>query len=208
LKTKNEKLYFLKYTLFHPFDGFYEIKYRDKGSLAIATVILLLYGVLQCVSFQYTGFVMNDNAIHEMNSITTFISSLSILLLFIVSNWTVTTLFNGKGKLKDIYTVTCYSLLPMMAISAIFVFVSNFIIEEEVIILYAFNIIGMVWFVYLMIAGLCVIHEYGFGLNIVTLLITLVAAIIIVFLGILFFTLMERMISFFTLVGREVTRRL
>lgn len=160
------------------------------------------------MSFQYTGFVINFNAIHEMNSFNTFISSLSILMLFVVSNWTVTTLFNGKGKIRDIFILTCYSLLPMIILSSVVVFASNFIIEEEAIILYAVQALGVVWFVYLMVAGLCVIHEYNFGLNITTIVVTFIAAVIIVFLGILFFTLIERMTNFFTLVGSELTRRL
>lgn len=203
-----EKLYYLKYALFHPFDGFYEVKYRGKGSALIAVLILVLYGVLQCISYQYKGFVINLNPLHEMNSINIFISSLSILLLFVVSNWTVTTLFNGKGTMRDILIITGYSLLPMIILSSIMVFASNFIIEEEAVILYALQALGIIWFVYLMIAGLCVIHEYSFGLNITTIAVTLIAAVIIVFLGILFFTLIERMVDFFTLVGRELTRRL
>ena len=62
--------------------------------------------------------------------------------------------------------------------------------------------------VFLILGGLCVIHEYSFGLNLVTLVITAVAAVILVFLGVLFFTLMERMISFFSSVLEEFMRRM
>jgi hypothetical protein len=203
-----EKLYSLKYAMFHPFDGFYETKYRKKGSLLIATIILILYGILQCVKFQYTGFVMYQNPVHEMNSIQIFISSLSILLLFTVSNWTVTTLFNGKGNLKDIFIVLCYSLVPVIFVTSITVFVSNFVIVEEVMILRALMGIGMVWFIFLLISGLCVIHEYSFGVNLITLLATFIAAAIIVFLGVLFFTLLEKMFSFVLSIGQEFMRRL
>jgi hypothetical protein len=95
-----EKLHYLKYAAFHPFDGFYEIKNRQKGSVLLATIILALYGIMQCLSYQYTGFIMNTNALFAMNSITIFISAISIFVLFTVSNWTVTTLFNGKGNMR------------------------------------------------------------------------------------------------------------
>lgn len=203
-----EKLYYLKYALLHPFDGFYEIKYRNKGSLKIATIILVLYGIMQCVSYQYTGFVMNYNAIFQMNSISIFVSALSVLLLFTVSNWTITTLFNGKGNMKDIYTVLCYSLLPMLLMNGITVFISNFVIKEEVIILRSLQGIGVAWFIFVLLAGLCIIHEYSFAVNIKTLLATAVAAFIIIFLGILFFTLLERMYYFIMSVAQEAIRRL
>lgn len=203
-----EKLHYLKYASFHPFDGFYEIKYREKGSAALATVILVIYGILQCISYQYTGFIMNFNAIFNMNSISIFISSISVLLLGIVSNWTVTTLFNGKGNIRDIYITVCYSLLPLIIVIGAGVLISNFIIMEEVIILRSFQYLGIVWFVFILLAGLCVIHEYSMAVNLKTLLATAVAAAIIVFLGILFFTLLERMYNFVASVSQEVIRRI
>lgn len=202
-----ERLHYLKYTMFHPFDGFYEIKYRGKGSLLIATVILVLYGVMQCIAYQYTGFVMNRNAVFAMNSISIFISALSVFLLFTVSNWTVTTLFNGKGNMRDIYIVICYSILPMLLFNGITAFISNFVIKEEVIIVKSLQEIGVVWFVFVLLAGLCIIHEYTFAVNIKTLLATAAAAFIIIFLGILFFSLLERMYYFVISVGQEIIRR-
>ncbi len=204
----NEKLQYLKYTVFHPFDGFYEVKYRKRGSAAVAAIIMVLYGIMQCVSYQYTGFVMNFNAIFAMNSISIFISSLSVFLLFTVRNWTITTLFNGKGNMRDIFIVVGYSLIPMLLFNAVTVFVSNFVIEEEVIILLSVRGIGIVWFVFLMLAGLCVIHEYSMAVNLKTLIATAIAAAIIVFLGILFFTLLERMYNFTVSVAQEIIRRM
>lgn len=203
-----EKLYYLKRSIFHPFDAFYEIKFREKGSISLAHVILILYGLLQCFSYQYTGFVMNYNYIHGMNSISIFISSLSILILFTVSNWTVTTLFNGKGNLKDVYIVLCYSLIPVIVVNVAVVFISNFVIEEEVMILRALQGFAVAWFVFLLIAGLCTIHEYTFGTNLLTLLATFVSALIIVFLCVLFFTLMEKMVLFVSSITQECMRRL
>jgi hypothetical protein len=203
-----EQLHYLKYAMFHPFDGFYEIKYRGKGSALIASVILILYGIMQCVSYQYTGFVMNMNAIFQMNSISIFISALSVFLLFTVSNWTITTLFNGKGNMRDIYIVLGYSVVPMLLLNGLTVFISNFVITEEVIILRSLQGIGVVWFVFILLAGLCIIHEYSFAVNIKTLLATAVAAFIIVFLGILFFSLMERMYYFVMTVAQEMVRRI
>jgi hypothetical protein len=207
-EINKEKLQYLKYTLFHPFDGFYEIKYRKKGSMLLAVIILALYGIMKCIAYQYTGFVMNTNAIFAMNSVSIFTSSISIFLLFTVSNWTITTLFSGKGNMKDIFTVVCYSLIPMIIFDGVVAFASNFVIKEEVIILQSIQLIGVVWFVFLLLSGLCVIHEYSMAGNLKTLLATAVAAAIIVFLGILFFTLIERMYSFVASISQEIIRRI
>lgn len=203
-----EKLTYLKYAIFHPFDGFYEIKYRGKGSGVIATLLFILYGIMSCISYQYTGFIMNRNPIFAMNSISIFISSVSVFLLFTVSNWTITTLFNGKGSMRDIYILTGYALVPLLLSTGVVTLASNFIILEEMPILLAVQFFGVVWFVFLMLAGLCVIHEYSMGVNLKTLVATAIAAAILIFLGILFFTLLERMYSFVASVSQEVIRRM
>lgn len=206
--TVMEKLSYLKRSVFHPFDAFYEIRFRGKGSAALAALILALFGVLQCIAYQYTGFVINENDLQSMNSISIFLTWVLGFVLFIVSNWSVTTLLNGKGALGDILKVTGYSLVPFVCTLVFQVFVSNFIIEEEAMIVYVVTGIGIVWSLFMLLAGLCVIHEYGFGKNLIAIALTFVAAAIIMFLGILFFTLIEQMVLFVVSVGQEFIRRL
>ena len=209
MKLKNnDKLKYWGYSLIHPFDGFFEIRFRNHGSLLIATLLLIAYAVLNCIKFQYTGFPMNMNNIDEMDALSLFISVVSVVALFTVSNWTVTTLFNGKGKMKDIFIVVCYSLTVPIIGDAIVTFASNFVTLEEVMILTSVQMVCYAYFVFLVIAGLTTIHEYGFAGSILSIVMSIVAAAIILFIGILVFTMMERMISFFSSVFEELMRRL
>lgn len=203
-----EKLFYLKSAVFHPFDAFYEIRFRGKGSALLAALILGLFGILQCVSYQYTGFVINTNDLTSMNSLSIFSTWVLGFVLFIVSNWSVTTLLNGKGNMGDILKVMGYSLAPMTCTLIFQVFASNFIILEEAMIVYVITGIGIVWSIFMLLAGLCVIHEYGFGKTLISILLTFAAAAIIMFLGILFFTLIEQMVVFVISVGQEFIRRL
>ncbi|MCX4305874.1 MAG: Yip1 family protein [Acetatifactor sp.] len=203
-----EKLFYLKSAVFHPFDAFYEIRFRGKGSVALALLILVLFGILQCVGYQYTGFIINLHDLTSMNSISIFLTWVLGFVLFIVSNWSVTTLLNGKGNLGDILKVTTYSLTPFICTMIFQIVASNFIIAEEAMIVYVITGVGTVWSVFMLLAGLCVIHEYGFGKNLIAILLTFVAAAIIMFLGILFFTLIEQMVLFVISVGQEFIRRL
>ena len=207
LVTK-DKLHYWGYSLLHPFDGFFEIRFRNHGSILIATLLLAAYAVLRCLSFQYTGFVMNTNNIDEMDALSIFISTVSVVILASVSNWTITTLFNGKGKLKDIYIVICYSLTVLIIGDAIVTFASNFVATEEVMILTSIQMVCYVYFVFLLIAGLGTIHEYGFGGNLASMVMTVVAAAVILFIGVLLFTMLERMFNFVTSVSEELMRRL
>lgn len=203
-----EKLYYLKYSFFHPFDAFYEIRFRKKGSLLIAVLSIILFGILQCVSYQYTGFVMNTAQVSAMNSLSVFATWVAGFVLFIVSNWSVTTLLNGKGALGDITQVIGYSLVPVELTLVVQIILSNFVIKEEVMIVSVITGIGVVWFLFMIVAGLCTIHEYSFGKNIVSIALSFVAAAIIIFLGVLFFTLIEQMITFIVSVVQEIIRRM
>ena len=207
LVTK-DKLKYWGYSLVHPFDGFFEIRFRNHGSMLIATLLLIAFGILNCLKFQYTGFPMNKNNIEEMDALSLFISVVSVVALFTVSNWTVTTLFNGKGKMKDIFIVVCYSLTIPIIGDSIVTFASNFVTLDEVMILTSVQVMCYVYFAFLVIAGLTTIHEYGFGGSIMSIIMSVVAAAIILFIGILIFTMLERMVSFFTSVFEELMRRL
>ena len=207
LLTK-EKLQYWGHSLVHPFDGFFEIRFRNQGSMLIATLLLVAYAILRCLSYQYTGFPMNLNNIEEMDALSIFISTISVVVLGAVANWTITTLFNGKGKLKDIYIVICYSLTVLIIGDAVVTFASNFVTMEEVMILTSVQLMCYAYFVFLVVAGLTTIHEYGFGGSIMSIVMSIAAAAIILFIGILVFTMLERMISFFSSVAEELMRRL
>ena len=207
LVTK-DKLKYWGYSLVHPFDGFFEIRFRNHGSAFLATLLLIAYAELNCLKFQCTGFPMNMNNIDEMDALSLFISVVSVVALFTVSNWTVTTLFNGKGKMKDIFIVVCYSLTVPIIGDAIVTFASNFVTLDEVMILTSVQMLCYAYFAFLVIAGLTTIHEYGFGGSIMSIVMSIVAAAIILFIGILVFTMLERMISFFSSVAEELMRRL
>ena len=207
LLTK-EKLQYWGHSLVHPFDGFFEIRFRNQGSLLIATLLLIAYAVLRCLSYQYTGFVMNLNNIDEMNALSIFISTISVVVLASAANWTITTLFNGKGKLKDIYIVICYSLTVLLIGDAVVTFASNFVTTEEVMILTALQMVCYAYFVFLLIAGLGTVHEYSFAGNLASMVMTIVAAAVILFIGVLLFTMLEHMFSFVVSVAEEMMRRL
>jgi len=202
-----DSLAYLPYLVFHPFDGFYEAKFRDKGSVVTATLLFALYGITQIVTEQYTGFINNYRHLYGLESTELFLSGTLPVALFIVSNYSVTTLMSGNGRFRDIYLVTCYSLLPLILFSLVSTLVSNMLIVEELPILAAFYWIGVLWFLFLLFAGLCVVHEYTALQNVAALICTLAAAVIILFLSVLLLTLVDKVVGFFDVIFIEITRR-
>jgi len=201
-------LIYLPYLSIHPFEGFYEARFRNKGSVIVATLLFFLFGVIQIFTTQYTGFINNYRHLYGLESTELFLSGTLPLVLFFLSNYSAATLMNGNGRFRDIYMVTCYSLFPLIIFGFITTIISNFIIIEELPILNGLYYIGTVWFLFLLFVGLCVVHEYNVWENVKALFLTVLAAIIILFLTVLLLTLVDRIISFFGVIIVEITLRM
>ncbi len=207
MKKFLEDFKYLRYVILHPFDGFYEVRFRGKGNAALGTVILLLYGLLAILNYQYKGFIMNNNPQFAMNSITTFIFGIFPFLLFCISNWSVTAIFEGSGKFVDIFTVVTYALFPKLVLDIVVLILSNVVTADEAVLVTAISGFGVVYFAFLVFAGLCVAHEYTAGTNVAMIVATFVAAIIIIFLAILYITLIQKVVSFGFTFATEFMKR-
>ena len=95
----------LKYSLYvisHPFDGFWDLIHEKRGTLAAAHTFLILFLLtrvikLMCTSFQFISApVQYINVFEEMGSLA------MPFIILCLSNWAMTTLFDGKGRFKDI----------------------------------------------------------------------------------------------------------
>lgn len=47
------------YTIFHPFNGFWELKFERKGKIWFALLLLLILSLLYVLKRQFTGFIFN-----------------------------------------------------------------------------------------------------------------------------------------------------
>lgn len=208
LKTfYNDFIKFPSYVLFHPFDGFYDFKFEKKGKFKIAVLFIALFAILRVLEIQYVGFVVRDYDPTNLNSFKEIIAVLIVLALFVVGNWSVTTLMNGKGNMKQIFMVTGYSLMPIVFIGYPAIIISNVIGFDEVgfyQILIGISYFGTFWMLF---TGLLNIHEYGLGKTIGAILFTLAAMLLMVFIGLLFFDLLQQFIGFLSMIWKEINLR-
>ncbi|MEC0238998.1 YIP1 family protein [Paenibacillus dokdonensis] len=196
------------YTLLHPFNGFWEMKYERKGRLSVAFVIMALLVIATIVKRQFNGFVINFNNPEQLNSLDELKFIVLPFLLWCVANWSLTTLMDGEGKFTEIMIATAYSLLPLVLIYFPQMLYSNVITADESSFYYLLNTIAMIWFVWLLFTGTMTVHQYSAGKTIVTMLLTLVVMGIIIFLGVLFFSMLQQMINFVSSIYKEISFRM
>jgi hypothetical protein len=205
--TLAEDFRFLFYTLFHPFDGFYELRFRRQRNWILIGLIYALLGFLSILRVYYTGFLVSGTAsVYGVNNWFVFGTALFPYFVFALANWSVTTIFNGNGSFSDILQVIAYSIIPKLIFDAFCLILSNFVINEEIMLLYAFNVMGMIFFGFIIFCGLCVIHEYTAVKNILAIAATLIAVVIIVFIAMLYLEVTGKIISFVTTIILEIFR--
>lgn len=202
-----ERLSYARHVVVSPFDGYYEIKFRNKGDASIATLFLLVNGILAVVSAQYNGFIINTLNTKNMNSILILFYSVLPYVIFVIGNYSTTTLFDGKGTMREIYIVIGYALVPFIVSQVIGIVISQFITMDELAIYHLIIFAGSVWFAFLAFAGLTVIHEYGLLKNVATLLFTVAAVAIILFLSLLAYSLIQEVVAFVQLFITEAIVR-
>ena len=206
-RTYWQELMYVFHLMFHPFDGFWDLKHEKRGSVRAGTTIL----GLAILTFYYQnigqGYILNAQGGYS----SLFGVSLSIIMplaLWIAANWCLTTLFEGEGSFKDIYIASTYALMPVVLIMIPTTIASNFVLENEVNILSLLNGFAFVWVGLLLFFGMMVTHDYTIGKNILTTVGTLIGMICIMFIAILFTTLLGKLVSFVTNIITEIQFRL
>lgn len=196
------------YVIFHPFKGFWDLKHEKKGNAASASFLVFLLMVVLILRRQCTGFILNYNKPNEMNIVVEILSVLAPLALWCLSNWCITTLVDGEGSMKDIYITTSYALTPLLLINIPMLLLSNVMILEETAFYSVLDVLSIVWTVLLILIGIMTVHQFTMPKTIATIAVAIVGMVIILFLILLFVSIIQQMVSFIDLLKTEMSMRL
>lgn len=192
-----------------PFQGFWELKYElnRKENLILSFVILAALIITNILSSQYSGFVVNIYNPDEMNSIMEMVYVVVPLLFWCIANWSLTTLMDGEGKFVEIFIATCFALTPLVIINFPWIILSNFLSHQEAMFYYLSQSLAFLWFVFLIYVGTMTVHQYTPGKTVVTIIFILIAMGFLAFLSLLFFSLIQQIVSFITTIYQEIVLR-
>lgn len=194
------------HVMFHPFDGFWDIKHEKRASAKGATLILALTVVTYVYSLIGKAYLIDPHPA-ETNVFVAGVSILLPIILWVVSNWCLTTLFEGEGSMKDIYIATCYSLFPLPCFFVLTTLLSNIVTLNEASLLTLAMGVALFWVGFLLFFGTMVIHDYTMFKNILTTIATIVGMAFIMFIGVLFSSLLGKIISFISSIITELSYR-
>ncbi len=206
-RTLWEEFLYGFYVMMHPFDGFWDLKHEKRGSVRGATCIV----ALTAASFLYksigSAYLFGGDVTGRGNVFGVVIAFLIVFALWCIANWCLTTLFDGEGTLKDIYIATGYALMPLPLLTIPATIATNIASQTEAEMISLVLGLAYVWTGMLIFFGAMTTHGYSMGRNIAITLFTLVGMVFILFVAVLFWNLITRMISFVTDIITELSYR-
>ena len=195
------------YTIMHPFNCSYDIRFKEKGNTVFTIIILTVFFLTSIYQRQNTGYIFNNNKLSELNVFLQFISVVLPFVLFVISNWIVAILMNGTGRFRDIWIYGAYCCVPFILGNIVSVWLSNILVREEPFGGYV-QVAGAAWSLINLFIGLMIMHEYGFTQNVFSCICTIFVMFILLFLIMLVGNLASDLYGFVMTVAKELIFRM
>lgn len=202
-----EKIKYMFYTVSHPVEGYYWIRHAGKGSVPIAIILVIIFAFSFSLNRISTSFVVNEIDPRTVDSLTELGGVLLLFGLLCISNWSVTCLMQGEGRLKDIAIAIGYGLTPFIISINLATIVSLFIADGEEAFYYLILVLGIAYGLIMILLGIMQVHNYSLAKTLITLILTLFAAFIIIFICLLLVDLMNQIYGFLYSIYIEIVFR-
>ncbi len=204
---KNERLKVALSGVAHPSECFRLVKEKSMGSVLISVILLVLFYVLTVLSDTTEGFAFSTFNQQSYNSFYVLFSTVGLVLLWTLSNWLVSTLAGGIGKMKEIFIVTCYCLIPIIFGCVMKLVLTHILIPEEAAFLGILITCCMLYALFMLIIGIMRIHDFSFSRFLATAIFSVIGILIIIFLIILVFLLSQQLFGWIGTVFVEMRYR-
>ena len=190
-----------------PSSELYEMKYYKLWPIWPTVIILLCWFAAEVLSAYSTDFKFNYRNLTEINILYTLGATIWLYLMFVVVNWAVTTLMDGKGKLREIFCATSYALIPYAAAKVFCVCLSHFVIMEEGAFLTVIEAFALLYSVFIFMAAMMTIHDYTLMKATFSVALSAAGIVFVLFLLVLFFGLLQQVTLFAQTIYMELQLR-
>jgi hypothetical protein len=198
---------FSLYVCTHPFDGFWDLTHEKRGSIAAANALTALTALLQVftITLAGKGFVTVNMA--NFNAFIYILRIILPLFLWVLVNWALTTLWDGKGTMREIYMGTAYALTPYILCTVLWLIFSHLLSTTEGSLLNMLQVIGLVWSALLILSAMMEIHDYTPGKTLLSSLVCIVGMAVVIFIFVIMVSLVSDTIGWGVSFFKEAAYR-
>lgn len=195
------------HALLHP-NSFEILKSEHRGDWRYALAVVFFTIVVRLLSVRYTGFLFNDVRPAEVNLLAEIFQILALFAAFVACSWAVGTFINGEGKAGELFIGFSYALTPYCVCGIIAVLLSNVLTLREGVFVSGVQQIGIWWSALLIFIAAMRTNRYSFLKTILSLLLTIVGMVFVLFICIMLTTLIGQLGDFIKSIYTELTFRM
>lgn len=191
----------------HPIDTFYEIRRENKGHMITAFALYMIEYFILLGFCLGSGFVLIGNSAQDVSVVFLTCIFWVPVMLFVISNFLVCEVGEGKARFRDVFISTAYVLAPFTIFMPFVILISHLVTGNELSLLQLAMVGLLGWVIVNLLIATKEIHVFEMGEAIVHLLITAFLMAVIVLAVSLIFMLCEEMIEMIISVIKEVYYR-
>ena len=209
-KQMFQRMPFFFYILVHPFQGFYDLKVDHRRSNVPGAVFMFVLLAFSAIfKRQLLGYLYTSRAEQlSLDIVVEVLIAVLPYLMWVIANWCFTSLMDGDGKLVDIFCATAVGVIPLIICNFIAVPLSNFLSLESAQVYTAVTAFGYVWAYVTIFLGMVVTHQYSVGKGLVTTILSIVGIMLLAFVILLIFYLIQQVTGFVSSLATEISYRM
>lgn len=197
----------VKHVVFHPFEGFEDLRWKKGGTLKYTAIIIFALFIALIAYDRWCGFQFRPLPDTHFSVVPYIMKSVVYFGAWVLGNWSICTLLDGEGTMKNICIYSSYALIPYIVSTFINVVLSHILVRDEQVFFSTVYYIGLLWSALLLFNAIKSVHQYSFTKTVVAILLTLFAMLVILFLAVLFLSLFQKVYVFFYSLYTEILYR-
>lgn len=202
-----KRIKYMFYYIKHPIDGAYGVKREQKASYFTSSILLLAFMLVYLLNKYASGFIVKTVSDGRYDILGDVIYIVGVLALLTISSYLISTINDGEGSMKQLYTAYIYSLGPYIILKPLIVLLSNVLTYNEVFLVNFSNFILYTWIVVLLFLTIKEINNYSVGETVKVILITFFCALIAILLLFILYVLISQVADFVQSIYGEVVYR-
>lgn len=193
----------------HPIDTAYAIRHEGSGSPAAAGLLYLMALLVWALDMAFSATLFN-NGLFSAPGANPIIAITALMVpgaLFIVGNYYISSINDGKGKLRHVFITLAYALAPYILLTPFITLLTHALTLNEAFINRFLRMFSVGYTGALIFVALQEIHSFTFWQTIKNILLTLAFVILAILAIMILYMMWHELISFVLTLVEEVSLR-